>query len=369
MKKRDEVNTGFRKMTKSIVQALVALLFSLFVGGVVIAISGYSPLETYRLIFQGALGSPNGFYLALREATPLLFTGLAFAITFKVGIINIGAEGQLLLGGLVAALVGAYVNFLPGISHLAVAILAGAIAGGLVGLLTGFLKVSFNAHEAITCIMLNSIIGLFINFLCNGPLKPENASSAQTKRILETARLAKIVPKTQLTYGLIIAIVIAVIVYFVQRRTVFGYKMKVTGMNRRAGEVAGINSSWIYLATFFLSGAIAGIGGADITLGVLGRNVDPISSGYGFEGISVAALAAYNPVGIILSSLLFGILKAGAMQVNRTTSIPFEFVKVIQVMVVVAITAPRIVMFLPDWIGKKRQARKITEPGRMTESE
>lgn len=350
-----------RRALKGIFQSFTALIFSLIVGAITIALSGYSPLQTYGMIFEGSLGSMNGFLLAMREATPLMFTGLAFAVTFRVGIINIGAEGQVMIGGLAAALVGAYVTVLPGLSHLASSLVVGAVAGGLVGLFTGYLKVRFGAQEAITCIMLNSIIALLVNYLCNGPLKPEGASNPQTKRILESARLGKIVPASQLTYGILIIIAISILFYFIQTRTVWGYKMQVVGLNRLAGEVAGIKSSFVYLVTFFMSGAIAGLAGADITLGVLGRNVDPITSGYGFAGISVAALAAYHPIGVIFSSLLFGILKAGALQVNRTTSIPFEFVDVIQVVVVIAITAPRIVTFIPDSIARLISKLKKTE--------
>lgn len=351
MRKNND-SSNFTNIMNSASMALGALLFSLFIGALVILLSGYSPIEVYRLIFEGALGSSRGFFLSLREATPLLFTGLAFAIAFKVGIINVGAEGQLLLGGLSAALAGAYITFLPVGLHLIVCILIGAIAGGLVGVISATLKVYFNAHEAITCIMLNSIIGLFINYLCNGPLKPQGATTPQTKEILETAHLPKIVPMTQLTYGLLIAVAIAIILNYVIEKTVFGYEIKVVGMNQRAAKVAGIKISRLYIITFFISGALAGLAGADITLGILHKNIDPISVGLGFEGISVAALGMYNPIGIILSSALFGILKAGAMQVNRISAVPFEFVKVIQVMIIIAVTAPNILKLFVNPIKK-----------------
>ncbi len=327
---------------KNLRLSVIALLLALVSGGIVIWASGYSPIETYGAIFAGSLGSSKGIVLALSQATPLMFTGLAFAIAFRVKLINLGAEGQLHIGAMASAIAGAYLA-LPAALHIPASLLAGALAGGAVSVFLGGLKIRFGAKEVITGIMLNEIIILFTSYLCNGPLKGEGSVTPQTAKILETARLPRLVPRSQLTIAIIIVIVIAVLIMLLLKYAALGYEMQVTGFNLKAAKTAGINVSKVYLFTFFISGAIAGLCGSILVLGVNGRFVEGISAGYGFGGISVAALAAYNPVAVIFSALIFGILKAGAMTVNRTTMVPVEFVSVIQALVVVFVAAPKLV--------------------------
>lgn len=325
-------------------RSALALLVALLIGGVVISLGGYSFVEVYSAIFRGSLGTSRGILLALATATPLMFTGLGFAIGIKVGIVNTGLEGQLYMGGLTAALVGIYVKFLPGASHAAVTMLAGAIGGGAVGLLMGWFRTRFGAPEVITGIMLNSIITYFTGYLVNGPLKPPNVGSPQTAPILESAELTRLASKSQLTTALIVCIVLCILIYFLQRKTIWGFKMTAVGMNPLAAKVAGINGPQMHLLALALSGAMAGLGGAAMVQGVFKRFVDVISSGYGFQGIPVSALAAHSPLGVIFAAILFGVLKAGATMVNQSTTIPFEFVDMVQALVVVFVAAPSIII-------------------------
>ncbi|MEL7610442.1 MAG: ABC transporter permease [Bacillota bacterium] len=325
-----------------------ALLLALLCGAVIVAFSGYSPIGIYKVIFIDTLSSQSGIMLSLAQATPLMFTGMAFAIAYKVKLINLGEEGQLHLGAMAAALVGAYVTGLPHIPHVALALAAGIIAGGLVGLLSGILRTKFGANEIITSILLNSIITYFTSYLCNGPLRPEDSISPKTEAVLESARLTRLVPKTQVTTAILIAVVIAILLYILMNKTMLGYEMKVTGLNANAAKVHGINVPKIYLFTIALSGAIAGLCGAILALGVNGRYVEDISLNYGFAGISVAALASYEPLAVLLTSTIFGILKAGALTVDRTTNVPVELVSVVQAFVVVFIAAPKMVSSMFD---------------------
>lgn len=323
--------------------SLVALFLALTVGAVVIQLSGFSPLETYAAIFKGSLGTSKGIVLSLSQATPLLLTGLSFAIAFRVRIINTGAEGQLYIGAMASAIVGAYLTFLPGVLHSSVAVIAGMLAGGLIGLFIGFLKIRFGASEVIVGIMLNEILMLITTWLSTGPLKAVGSPTSQTNRILESAQLSKIVPRSQLTSAIFMAIIIALILEWMLKKTVLGYEIKVTGLNLKAAKTAGINVPKVYLFTIFMSGAIAGLAGAALSLGVHYRFIEGISTGLGFAGIPVAALAAYSPLGVIFSSFLFGALRAGAMTLNRTTAIPIEFVSVVQALVVVFVAAPKLI--------------------------
>ena len=181
-------------------------------------------------------------------------------------------------------------------------------------------KIKFGANEIIMTLMLNEIIQLFTSYLANGPLKPPGSGVGQTERIADSAKLVKLIPQTQLTIAIFVVIIVAILLQFMLDRTVFGYEIQVTGLNLRAAKVAGISVPKTYLTTFALSGAVAGLGGAAMVLGVNYRFIEGFSSGYGFAGISVAALAAYSPVGVILSAFLIGILKAGTITLNRTTS-------------------------------------------------
>lgn len=345
------------KLLKSFGLSVAALLAALIGGAVIIGAGGYSPLETYAAIFAGSLGNSKGIVLALSQATPLMFTGIAFAIAYRVKIVNLGAEGQLHAGAMASALAGCMVSGLASGPHLVLTLLAGALAGGMVGLFTGFLKIKFRAKEVITSIMINEIIILFTSYLSNGPVKAAGSMIPQTEKILETARLPRLVPRSQLTVAIILIAVIAVLLQLLLKKTALGYEMRVTGFNLPAAKTAGINVDRVYLLTFFISSAIAGLCGAALVLGVNGRFVEDLSANYGFGGISVAALAAYNPVAALFSAVIFGILKAGALTVNRTTMIPIEFVSVIQALVVVFVAAPRLmkqIVTAGGVLGKKR---------------
>lgn len=333
---------------QAVITSVFALVFSLILGAILLAACGYSPVESYIAIFGSSLGTVKGLALSLSQATPILFTGLAFAIAYRVRMINTGAEGQLYAGAMAAALVGAYVTGLPSIIHVPLCLLAAALAGGLVAGLVAYLKNRFGANEIILTLMLNEIIVLFTSYLANGPLKAEGSGVGQTDKIQESAKLLRIIPQTQLTIAIIVGIVLAIVLQFVLNRTAYGYEIQVTGYNLRAARTAGINAERTYLLTFAISGAVAGIGGAAVALGVNYRFTEGFSASYGFGGISVAALAAYSPIGVILSSFLIGVLKAGAITVNRTTNIPIEFVSVIQVMVIIFVAAPKLIRSLID---------------------
>ena len=181
------------------------------------------------------------------------------------------------------------------------------------------------------------------------PLKPAGVSIGQTKQISETAYLATIIPKTKLTWAFPIAILCCIIMYIVLEKTVVGYEMRVTGINRTASVVAGIRTKKMYYLAAMLSGAFAGLGGAGLVMGIYHRFMDGITSGVGFIGVSVAALAAYSPLTVPLSGILFGMLKAATTTLSRTTDAPLEIMNIVQGLVVVFVSAPRIVTSVKDW--------------------
>ena len=317
--------------------SILSLLIAIVISGVIMAVCGYNPIEAFGAILAGSFGSQRAIVQTLTQATPLIFTGLAFAFAKKASLINLGAEGQLYMGALASAAVGMLDLGLPMALHLPLAVAAGMAAGGLYAGLVGVLKVKFGSNEVIATVMLNSIATYLVDYLLNGPMLAENSSVAQTERVLETAQLPRIFQQYQLTIAILLAVAACILVKLFMDRTALGYEIRAVGLNPDAAETAGISKAKVTIVALCISGCIAGLAGASHVLGVDRRLIN------GFSGISVAALAADSPVGVIFAGIVFGALRAGTMELNRTTSIPVEFVNVIQAMVVILVAAPLLV--------------------------
>ncbi len=205
------------------------------------------------------------------------------------------------------------------------------------------MKVRFGSNEVIATIMLNSIATLFVGYLLNGPLLAEGSSVTQTAKVADTALLPRVFQQYQLSAAIFIAVAACIFIKWFMDKTVLGYEIRAVGLNGKAAETAGISMSKIVVVSLCISGAIAGLAGAGHVLGVDRRLIMGFSPGYGYDGIAVAALATENPLGVILAGGIFGALRAGAMELNRGTAIPIEFVNVIQAMVVVFVSAPLLV--------------------------
>lgn len=340
-----------------VLRTLLALLLALVSGGVMFSLSGYKPVQVYTLIFQGAFGSWQAFLTTLTYTTPLLLSGLAFAIASKASIMNLGGEGQIYVGAMTAAIFGAYVTCFPRVIHLPLTILVSFAAAGLYGALAGFLKVRFGSNEVIVTIMLNYLAQNFCSYLVAYPLQ-DSLGVPQTKQIADTARLGRLFPDHHLSTVILIALAAIAIAWFMMTKTHLGYQMKVLGFNQKAAETAGIHYKSITVITMFLSAGVAGLCGAGQVLGTHFRFIDNFSSGYGFEGIAVAALAGNNPLALLLSGLLFGGIKAGAAEVNRVASLPMDYVLIIQAMVVILIAAPRLMDAILSPLRKLTAARR-----------
>lgn len=323
--------------------SIVSLVIAILISAVVLVACGQNPIEAYGAILVGAFGSLRAVAQTFTQVTPIVFTGLAFTFAKKATLINLGVEGQMYMGALGAAMVGIVDLGLPIFIHLPLAILAGAVFGAAYAAIVGFLKVRFGSNEVIATVMLNSIATLFVGFLLNGPLLSEGSSVAQTAKVLDTAKLPRIFPQYQLTIAIFVAVAACIFIKWFIDKTTLGYEIRCVGLNAKASETAGINIKKVLMVSMCISGAIAGLAGASQVLGVNHRLIAGFSPGYGFDGIAVAALAADSPIGIIFSGVVFGVLRAGAMELNRNTSIPVEFVNVIQAMVVIFVSAPLLV--------------------------
>lgn len=324
-----------------------AVLIALFLGAIVIEVSGSNAIEAYQALFEGAFIGRRAIAETLIYSAPLILGGLAFAIAAKAGMFNIGIEGQLVIGGFAAALIGAWQFDLPGILYVPLAVFAGAVAGGIWGFIPGFLRAKTGAHEVITTIMLNYIAFRLITYLTlrQDDYLPVDPTMVATDRVADAARLPQILEGTRLHAGIIVAIVAAIALWFILYRTAFGYKVRAVGLSRGASEYGSINWGRTVMIAMFLAGIFAGLAGAGESLGLHGRH-STTPPGYGFTAIAVGLVGRNNPLAIILSGLLFGALSSGAPSM-QSADVSREIVSVIQGLIILAIAALEVVGRLP----------------------
>lgn len=320
--------------SSKLVMPILAIVLALIIGALVIWLMGISPWMAYKSLLKGSLGSTNSIAETLVKSAPLIFTGLSFALAYRCGLINIGAEGQLYMGGFASALAGIYLQGLPLIVHLPLALAAGFIAGGLWGLLAGWLKVRFGASEIITTVMLNYVATYWVSYVVTGPMKEPPGTFPQTALVAATAQLPRILTGTRLHLGFLVAI-LALIFYFVFLwRTPRGFELRVVGQNPQAAGYAGMSPNASVLLAMFLAGGMGGLAGAGEILGVQRRLLQAFSPGYGFDGIAVALLGLNVPTGIFLAAILFGILRSGGNTMQMFSGVPVALIYIIQALVI-----------------------------------
>lgn len=332
--------------------SLFAILLSLLLSAGIMKLVGYDPVLAYVTMFNGSFGTTQAIANTLSKSIPLIFCGLSFAFAFKGGVFNIGGEGQLYLGALVSAVVPLMMPGMPRLLVIAIAIAAGFLAGGFMGVLLGLAKSKLHLNEVIVAIMLNYIVSLFCSYAVNGPLKPEGSMTPQTEAFDPSYMFRNLLPRSQLTSALILGIVIAVIVLVFFARTRAGFNIRVVGQNPAAAQVSGIKLSRTMITTMAISGGIAGLAGMTEVFGKYGRFIEGFSPGYGFTGIAVAVLAANNPIGLILTAILFGAMDAGAMKMSYVAGISANMVQVIQGLVILFVATPAIAR----WILLRRRS-------------
>lgn len=341
--------------------------------------------DAYLSLFQGAFGSPAGIVagfktwfgtgdsLALREAlrpvsesltvsTPYIFAGLGVALGFQGNLFNIGAEGQIFIGGLASVFVGYSISGLPWFIHLPLALLAGILAGLVWGAIPGFLKARTGAHEVINTIMMNYVAFRLTDFLLTGPMaRPDGLPI--TPEIKSSAYLPLLFgPPMRIHWGFILAIGAAFLVYWFLWKTPRGMEIRMTGQNLHAARYAGVNINWVIVMTMALSAALAGLAGTNQVLGVDHRLVRAFSTGFGFDSISLALLGNSHPLGVVLASLLFGSLRAGAARMQSLAGIPVEIISIIQGLIIVFVAAPEIIRSLYRLKEVKKTGPVVAQP-------
>ena len=321
------------------VYSVIAIIMALAMGALLIFLSGFDVSSAYLSLLEGAFGSLYGVAQTLLKTVPLIFTGLAVAVGFRSGLFNIGGEGQLHWGALVAAAVPLTFPDANPVFLISFSLLAGALAGGIWGVIPGYLKARTGAHEVVTTIMMNYIGVLATTFLLRSYLK-EPGPIDQTPMIPETARLLELIPHTRLTWAIFLGIAVVALIDLLFRRTSLGFDLQAVGENPEAAAYAGIDPRRMTIVSMGLCGMMAGLAGGTMVLGVLHRFITNFSPGYGFTGIAVAVLGRNRPWGVLLAALLFGALEAGGISMQLFAKIPVDLMTIIQGLVILFVAAP-----------------------------
>ncbi|MDR1389251.1 MAG: ABC transporter permease [Treponema sp.] len=337
---------------------LLAIFIGLLAGSLILVITGFNPLTAYAVLFQGIFGSPKNIMYMVQYATPIILTGLSVTFAFKTGLFNIGAEGQYIMGSVCALAVSILVPMPAGI-HGFVCILAGGLAGALLGGIAGLLKAYKGIHEVIVTIMLNWIAFYFSNFLVmSAALKKTNSTAsmdiAGTSRISTTA-FRGIFGTVRIHWGMLIAIAAVFAIWIILNKTTLGYRLRVVGFNCHAAEYGGLPVAKSIVLSMGISGLLAGLGGAVQLLGVVNRLTQlGAQEGYGFDGISVSMIGGVNPIGALFSGLFYGGMKYGGSKLN-TIGAPSELVNVVIGVIIYSIAIMGAFRILVKFIKAKKR--------------
>ena len=357
---------------------LVSIVLSFAIGAVIILATGYNPIAAYAALFEGAFGSPASlgrillYELRITDAaptaedtaslaaigrtlvntTPLIFTGLAVAVAFRAGLFNIGGEGQFFMGAMAAAWLGVSLGFL-GFGAIPIVVVACIVAGFLWGAIPGVLKAYFGAHEVITTIMLNFIAIFLTSYLTRVPLDREGVLPG-TEPVPEAATIPILGAGLGLAnYGIVLALVAAVVAYLLLWRTKRGFEIRAVGFSPGAANYAGIGIGRNVVLALAIGGAFAGLGGGIEVIGVYGNMDLPFVRNVGFNGIGVALLGRNHPAGVVLGALVFGALASGAQQMQFDTQVPLDLTSVLLAVILLLVTATKLVELI---VGKRARA-------------
>ena len=344
-----------RRWLSPIAESLLAGLIGLVIGAFIMLAFGYTPILAYVSLFSGRFGSTYSWAESLANATPLILTALTFAIAMRGGLFNIGAEGQLYVGALAAVAVS--LMHLPAPFNLIVSLLAAMVAGMIWSLPVALLKLGRGVHEVISTIMFNWIAHFFAFYLIANVLTDPKRGE-RTISIVESARLTRILPTATLHSGILISLITVAVILFFLWRTSAGFEVRAAGYNQEASHYAGISLRKQVLRVFLIGGAIAGLAGA---VQVMGRPpYYAVMSGLpqlvnlGFDGIGVAMIGRNHPIGIIFAAIFFGGLMVGGRIMQFDPGVPFELVRVIEGVIIIALAVPELRRLFSRFRSKRK---------------
>ncbi len=349
-------------LESNVLYTLIAIIIGFIIGAIFLTIAGISPATAYGKLIDGVFGKPKYMVWTLVYASPLIFTGLSVAFSLRTGVFNIGAEGQFVVGSLAACAVGILVD-LPPLIHAPLCILAAALAGFFWSYLVGLMKVRRGIHEVLSYIMFNWLAFYLSNYAVNTDLLHKEGSGEATKNVLDSARLLfpesilKALDCTGANWGFILALAAAIGIWVIIEKTTLGYRLKAVGFNKEAARFGGINAEKSILTALGISGALAGVGGAVQVLG-MGARISQFAGqeGYGFEGITVALIAASNPIGCIFSGIFYGAMKYGGSKLTIVGA-PEEVIDIIMGCVIILIAISQVFKAIFIRLTKRKEAK------------
>ena len=369
------MKTLVKILKKPITSTLIAVLFGFLVAAIVLVLAGYNPGQAFGALFNGIFSKPKYISNVIIKATPIILTGLSVAFAFQTGLFNIGAEGQYIAGTVFAVLVGVKLN-LPPVLQIPIVVLVGVLGGAIFGGIVGLLKAKFGIHEVITSIMLNWI-GLYLcNFVVNTtayhqqnstssfPVNESSFTMLLPKWKTSESGMAALRPhkwlyemmmRTDVNFGIIVAIIMTALVWFLLYRSQKGYELRAVGFNRDAAEFAGINVNRNIIHSMLIAGALSGLAGALSITGTAPHSISTLAAfeNSGFNGLSVALIAGSSPVGCVFAGLLFGGLLYGGQSVQQDVGAPTEIINIMIGTIVFFVALTRIVPVLADRLGKR----------------
>ena len=300
-----------------------AIAVTFVLASLLVLVAGASPFDVFALVLKGAAGSQFALMETLTRATPLIFVGLAVAVAFRAKLWNIGAEAQLYAGAIITVVIGTGALPLPSILLIPLMIAGAVLAGAMLLLGPAVLKIRFGVDEVVTTLLLNFIMILFVSMLLEGVLKdPMGMGWPQSQKLIADARLPRVITGRRLHYGFVLAVVAAVAVWIIMKKTALGFEMRAVGYNPEAARFAGIPVNRVLVKTALLSGGLAALAGFSEVAGLKGNLTLDLSPGYGYTGIVVAMLALLNPLGVVVSAIFVAGIFVGADAMSRAAGVP-----------------------------------------------
>jgi len=315
---------------KPLLRALLSIALAFVLTAILIMIAGKNPLAAYNSLFAGAFGSWDQIIVGLNKSTPYLLCAIGIALCFRGNVINIGAEGQIAVGGLAASAVALFAGGWPAWLLLPLAIIAGAMGGAAWAGVSAVIRVTRGVHEVLVTLLMNFIALLVVAEALHGKMGEEGAGFPQSPLFESAAQLPKLVPGTDLHIGILFAVVAAIAAQYLLWRTTLGFRWRLVGASLPAAHYAGVSPGGTVFGLMATAGALAGLAGAIECLGVHYRLIEGFSAGFGFNAIAIALMGALNPLYVVPSALFFGFLETGALAMQRQVGVPSSLVLVIQ---------------------------------------
>lgn len=355
---------------RELLRVVIAIVVALTLGFIITVLVSEDPVAAYKAFLFGPLSKINRFGDWIEESITLIFLGLAVALVFKAELFSLGQEGQMVLGALVAGSIALFVP-VPGYIRLPLAIVGAMLVGFLWGWIPGYLKAHLNANEIVSTLMLNFVALKIYEWLLTYNIKPEDAGYTASDTFSAEGTMPTFFPpipflselrtlfmnQTNISIALYIVIIATFVVYYLMYRTPFGYELRMVGANIKFARYGGVNTKKTIVLAMAISGIFAGLAGAHLASGIHRKLILNITFGLGFEGIVVAILARNNPLLIPFTGLAYGYLRAGANVMERSSDMSREMVLVIQGIIILLVTAERIMPIIQERI-KVRRARR-----------